>query len=80
MSTIKFGMEITDAIIVGDDFKTGQLFYEWRAQGGRFHGENDGELRTKAKAMRDELRTRWTPAWFDGHFTDSTKWELRIWD
>ena len=79
-STLKFGMEMTEATIIGGDFKTGQLLYAGVTQGGRFHGDTDAELRDKAKTMKAELRARWTPEWFDGQFTNAAKWELRIWD
>ena len=80
MSTLKFGMEMTEATIIGGDFKTGQLYYDGRPQGGRFHGNTDTEIWAKAKAMKNELRAQWTPEWFNGHFTNAEKWELRIWD
>ena len=75
----KFGLEIPNAVIIGDNHKTGQLFYAGRSQGGRFIAGNDTVLRAMAKAKQTQLKTD-LGAEFGRLYADTAQWELRIWD
>jgi hypothetical protein len=79
MSAEKFGLHITDAVIVGDYWKTGQIFYDGRPQGGNFIAANDCALREIAKSRKRDLCNQLGRE-FDRLFPDPSLWELRIWD
>jgi hypothetical protein len=80
MSATHFGFEIPGmgAVIVGDAVKTGQLFYDGRAQGGQFIADNDAGLRIIAHRRKQKLRRDLGPE-FDRLYPADI-WELRIWD
>ncbi len=77
----RFGLDIPGptAVIIGDNYKTGRLFYDGREQSGSFSGDTDAELREAAKARKMELRERLGES-FARVYPDDSKWELRIWD
>ena len=80
MSAIRFGFDETEAVIIGDHYKTGALFYDGRQQGDNFIGDDDETLREKAREQKQMLRERYGAQEFAHLYKDDSKWELRIWD
>jgi hypothetical protein len=74
---IKFGYEITDAVIIGGDFNQAALFYDGRKQGRDLYGDTDCEIIQKAKQLRQELLENCAPV-ADRIYPDNSQWELRI--
>ena len=73
----KFGLEITNAVIIGDTHTTGQLFHEGRAQGPRFIGSTDAEVRAQAQEYVDHLKAAYGREYKRLY---PNGMELRIWD
>jgi hypothetical protein len=74
---IKFGHEITDAVIIGGDFNQAALFYNGRKQGHDLYGDTDSEIIGKAKALRQELLEQCGTV-ASRIYPDNSQWELRI--
>lgn len=72
-------IDIVRGVIIGDPWKTGQLFYDGRAQGPTFIADDDEGLRMIAKARKTALGHQLGRE-FDRLFPDASKWELRIRD
>jgi len=75
---IDFNLETTNAIVIGDHYKTGQLYYESRPQGPQILGDSDKEVIELARiAKKKMINACGTVA----HLIYSKNtWELRIRD
>jgi len=73
----KFGLEIVSGEIIGDIYRTGQLFNDGRPQGPRFNGDNDADIRQQAQAYADRLKSQYGPEYARLY---PQGMELRIWD
>lgn len=69
-------VDVVNGTVIGDMYSTGQLFNEGRPQGPRFIG-NDDEIRQKAQAYADRLKTQ-LGAEYRRLYPNGM--ELRIWD
>jgi hypothetical protein len=79
MNPYQFIERVTGTII-GGDHKCARLYYDGRQQGGQLSGNTDADLIAGGRTLRNSLRLEWGPAWFDSHFSDPSKWEVRIMD
>lgn len=70
-------IENVRGVIIGDYQVSAQLYHENREQGPRFHGDNDADVRAKAEAYVEQLKTR-LGAEYRRLYPNGM--ELRIWD
>lgn len=70
-------VENVRGVIIGDQWKTGELFHEGRSQSQQFIGANDAEVKTKAIAHVETMKARLGA---DYRRLYPNGLELRIWD